>query len=125
MQDFLRNNYVFLAVGRVGSASENVLQKVVWVEEHDKRNFLMDLLDAGDAKCKHQECLCSILIRYRLLTAAPDALTLVFTETKRGAADLCYYLENQKYNVVAIHGDLKQYERERHLERFRAGSVRD
>jgi ATP-dependent RNA helicase DDX3X len=51
-QDFLRADYVFLAVGRVGSASENVMQKVVWVEEQDKRSFLMDLLDAGDAKCK-------------------------------------------------------------------------
>jgi hypothetical protein len=50
-QDFLRSDYVFLAVGRVGSASENVMQKVVWVEEADKRSFLMDLLDAGDAKC--------------------------------------------------------------------------
>jgi hypothetical protein len=26
-------DYVFLAVGRVGSTSENITQKVVWVEE--------------------------------------------------------------------------------------------
>ena len=31
-RDFL-HNYVFLAVGRVGSTSENITQKVVWVEE--------------------------------------------------------------------------------------------
>ena len=49
-QDFLRQNYVFLAVGRVGSTSENIVQKVVWVEENEKRSFLMDLLDAG-GKC--------------------------------------------------------------------------
>ena len=30
--DFLRD-YVFLAVGRVGSTSENITQKIVWVEE--------------------------------------------------------------------------------------------
>lgn len=46
-QDFLMPNYVFLAVGRVGSTSENIMQKIVWVEEHEKKSFLMDLLDAG------------------------------------------------------------------------------
>lgn len=45
-QDFLLPNYVFLAVGRVGSTSENIIQKVLWVEEHEKKNFLMELLDA-------------------------------------------------------------------------------
>ncbi len=45
-RDFL-HNYVFLAVGRVGSTSENITQKVVWVEDHDKRSFLLDLLNAS------------------------------------------------------------------------------
>lgn len=45
-KDFL-SNYIFLAVGRVGSTSENITQKVVWVDECDKRSFLMDLLDAA------------------------------------------------------------------------------
>ncbi|ERE73744.1 putative ubiquitin carboxyl-terminal hydrolase FAF-X isoform 2 [Cricetulus griseus] len=35
-RDFL-DEYIFLAVGRVGSTSENITQKVVWVEELDKR----------------------------------------------------------------------------------------
>ena len=45
-RDFL-DNYIFLAVGRVGSTSENITQKVVWVEECDKRDFLLDLLNAS------------------------------------------------------------------------------
>lgn len=45
-RDFL-SDYIFLAIGRVGSTSENITQKVVWVEEHDKRSFLLDLLDAA------------------------------------------------------------------------------
>ena len=45
-RDFL-HDYIFLAVGRVGSTSENITQKIVWVEEHDKRSFLLDLLDAA------------------------------------------------------------------------------
>lgn len=44
-RDFL-DEYIFLAVGRVGSTSENITQKVVWVEEADKRSFLLDLLNA-------------------------------------------------------------------------------
>ena len=47
-RDFLCD-YVFLAVGRVGSTSENITQKVLWVEELDKRSFLLDLLDASGA----------------------------------------------------------------------------
>lgn len=59
-RDFL-DEYIFLAVGRVGSTSENITQKVVWVEESDKRSFLLDLLNA----------------------TGKDSLTLVFVETKR------------------------------------------
>lgn len=44
-KDFL-SNYIFLAVGRVGSTSENITQKIVWVEEHDKRSHLLDLLSS-------------------------------------------------------------------------------
>lgn len=45
-RDFL-DNYIFLAIGRVGSTSENITQKIVWVEENEKRAFLLDLLEAA------------------------------------------------------------------------------
>lgn len=45
-RDFL-SNYIFLAVGRVGSTSENITQKIVWVDDADKRSFLLDLLNAS------------------------------------------------------------------------------
>lgn len=51
-RDFL-SNYIFLAVGRVGSTSENITQKIVWVEEHEKRSYLLDLLEASN---HHQPC---------------------------------------------------------------------
>ena len=52
-RDFL-DNYIFLAVGRVGSTSENITQKIVWVDETDKRSFLLDLLDAARKEgCGH------------------------------------------------------------------------
>lgn len=41
-------------MGRVGSTSENITQKVVWVEESDKRSFLLDLLSAtGETVTQH------------------------------------------------------------------------
>lgn len=44
-RDFL-DNYIFLAIGRVGSTSENITQKIVWVEDRNKRSYLLDLLNA-------------------------------------------------------------------------------
>ncbi|XP_033759683.1 ATP-dependent RNA helicase DDX3X-like isoform X4 [Pecten maximus] len=98
-RDFL-DNYIFLAVGRVGSTSENITQKVVWVEEGDKRSFLLDLLNAA---------------------AGPDALTLTFVETKKGADALEDFLIMEGYPATSIHGDRSQKEREEALRQFRNG----
>ncbi|KAJ1361849.1 Sphingosine N-acyltransferase [Parelaphostrongylus tenuis] len=92
-------NHVFLAVGRVGSTSANILQKVIWVEEHEKRSYLMDILDAE----------------------VQNSLTVVFVEKKRRAADLARYIQSYGYEVASIHGDLKQFEREEQLKSFRSG----
>ncbi|CAH2990120.1 unnamed protein product [Chilo suppressalis] len=107
-QDFL-HNYVFLAVGRVGSTSENITQKVVWVEEMDKRSFLLDLLNASNL----------------LQRSSPeeDQLILVFVETRKGADQLEEYLDTLGYPVTSIHGDRTQREREEALRRFRTGQT--
>lgn len=47
VQELARNflhNYIFLTVGRVGSTSENITQKIEWVDEENKRSYLLDLL---------------------------------------------------------------------------------
>ena len=54
-RDFL-DDYIFLAVGRVGSTSENITQKVLWVEEAEKRSFLLDLLSASGKYCHCETC---------------------------------------------------------------------
>uniref|UniRef100_A0AAR5PGG0 RNA helicase n=3 Tax=Dendroctonus ponderosae TaxID=77166 RepID=A0AAR5PGG0_DENPD len=104
-RDFL-DNYIFLAVGRVGSTSENITQKVVWVEEHDKRSFLLDLLNVADM---HQP--------------SAESLTLVFVETKKGADSLEDFLHQEGYPVTSIHGDRSQREREDALKQFRSGNT--
>ena len=102
-RDFL-SNYIFLAVGRVGSTSENITQKIVWVEEHEKRSYLLDLLQPSN-----------------LIDPSAESLTLVFVETKKGADMLEEYLHQMGYPVTSIHGDRSQREREDALRRFRAG----
>ncbi|KAM6149272.1 LOW QUALITY PROTEIN: ATP-dependent RNA helicase DDX3X-like [Rhynchocyon petersi] len=97
-RDFL-DDYIFLAVGRVGSTSENITQKVVWVEEPDKRSYLLDLLNA----------------------AGKDSLTLVFVETKKGADCLEDFLYHEGYACTSIHGDRSQRDREETLHQFRSG----
>ncbi|XP_068184720.1 putative ATP-dependent RNA helicase an3 isoform X3 [Antennarius striatus] len=114
-RDFLED-YIFLAVGRVGSTSENITQKVVWVEETDKRSFLLDLLNATVIPSEVQEN----------VTEAPekpgkDSLTLVFVETKKGADALEDFLYHEGYACTSIHGDRSQRDREEALHQFRSG----
>jgi ATP-dependent RNA helicase DDX3X len=94
-RDFLKD-YVFLSVGRVGSTSENITQKVEYVEDIDKRSVLLDILHTHGA-----------------------GLTLIFVETKRMADSLSDFLINQNFPATSIHGDRTQRERERALEMFR------
>lgn len=112
-RDFLEN-YIFLAVGRVGSTSENITQKIVWVEEHDKRSFLLDLLNAAGL---------NKFVQGDVAPTTPEQLTLVFVETKRGADALEEFLYRDGYPVTSIHGDRSQREREDALKRFRSGKT--
>jgi len=96
-RDFLRD-YIFLSVGRVGSTSENITQKVEYVEDADKRSVLLDILHTHGA-----------------------GLTLIFVETKRMADTLSDFLIGQGFPATSIHGDRTQRERERALEMFRGG----
>ncbi|XP_033864421.1 putative ATP-dependent RNA helicase an3 isoform X5 [Acipenser ruthenus] len=114
-RDFLEE-YIFLAVGRVGSTSENITQKVVWVEEGDKRSFLLDLLNATVIPSEVQENASEISDK-----PGKDSLTLVFVETKKGADALEDFLYREGYACTSIHGDRSQRDREEALLQFRSG----
>ncbi|KAJ3297868.1 DEAD-box ATP-dependent RNA helicase [Borealophlyctis nickersoniae] len=107
-RDFLKD-YIFLAVGRVGSTSENITQRIEYVEEEDKRSLLLDLLHADPT----------------LTGPAPSSanLTLVFVETKRSADMLCNFLMSHNFPATSIHGDRTQREREYALASFRSGKT--
>ena len=50
--DFLAD-YIFLAVGRVGSSTDLIVQRVEYVHDADKRSHLMDLLHAQKENPAH------------------------------------------------------------------------
>ena len=95
--DFMKD-YVFLAVGRVGAASKDVIQKIEWVEQHEKNYAVLDFLQV-----------------------MKDGLVLIFVETKRGADQLENALCNQGIPAISIHGDKSQREREDALRQFKSG----
>jgi len=96
--DFL-HEYIFLRVGRVGSTTENITQKLEYVEERDKKSLLVDLL------------------------TAVKGLTLVFVETKRAADTLEDFLVTNGFPATSIHGDRTQREREDALASFRCNKT--
>ncbi|KAJ9538806.1 hypothetical protein OSB04_031539 [Centaurea solstitialis] len=102
--DFL-SNYVFLSVGRVGSSTDLIAQKVVFVDDMEKQDYLRNLLHDQRAKGN----------------LGKNSLTLVFVETKRGADSLERWLCQIGFPATAIHGDKVQFERERALKLFKNG----
>ncbi|KAF8909986.1 ATP-dependent RNA helicase ded-1 [Mucidula mucida] len=101
-KDFLKD-YVFLSVGRVGSTSENITQKIEYVEDADKRSVLLDIIASQNQ------------------TSGELGLTLVFVETKRMADMLSDFLMGNNLPATSIHGDRTQRERETALQTFRTG----
>ena len=54
--DFL-SNYIFLTVGRVGSSTDLIAQRVEFVQDMDKRKHLMDLLSTKRANGTNEKVL--------------------------------------------------------------------
>ncbi|KAI9266795.1 P-loop containing nucleoside triphosphate hydrolase protein [Phascolomyces articulosus] len=97
-RDFLRPDYLFLKVGRVGGTTSSITQKVMYVEEENKREELRTLLNSQ-----------------------PPSRTLIFVETKRSADSLDQYLYERSFPSTSIHGDRTQMEREDALIAFKTG----
>jgi ATP-dependent RNA helicase DDX3X len=95
--DFMQD-YTFLAVGRVGAASKDVTQRIVWVDQDEKIDFVMDFLGR-----------------------VPEGLILIFVETKRGCDILEDILYQRGFPTSSIHGDKSQREREDALKMFKSG----
>ncbi|XP_047053648.1 DEAD-box ATP-dependent RNA helicase 52A-like [Lolium rigidum] len=101
--DFL-SKYIFITVGRVGSSTDLITQKLEFVTHDEKKTYLLNLLQ--------EQSFCS---------SDGKPLTLVFVETKRDADSLRYWLYNKGFPATAIHGDRTQEERESALRSFKSG----
>nr|BBB36990.1 Vasa protein [Argyrosomus japonicus] len=96
--DFLKTDYLFLAVGVVGGACSDVEQTFVQVTKFSKREQLLDVLKTTGTE-----------------------RTMVFVETKRQADFIATYLCQENVPTTSIHGDREQREREQALADFRSG----
>lgn len=94
-RDFLRQGFVYLEVGRVGSTTDLIKQVVK--EIFDKNTEIIKDLQEIDGR------------------------TLVFVERKVTAEQLGRYLRSQGINATEIHGDRSQIEREAALRSFKRG----
>lgn len=93
------NDYIFLAVGRVGSTTELVTQKFVRVDEADKQDLLLDLI------------------------SSVKGLTIIFVETKKKADVLEDFLIRENFPATSIHGDRVQQDRTYALRSFSSGQT--
>eukprot|EP00429_Kryptoperidinium_foliaceum_P065103 CAMPEP_0176072392 /NCGR_PEP_ID=MMETSP0120_2-20121206/36164_1 /TAXON_ID=160619 /ORGANISM="Kryptoperidinium foliaceum, Strain CCMP 1326" /LENGTH=624 /DNA_ID=CAMNT_0017406061 /DNA_START=40 /DNA_END=1911 /DNA_ORIENTATION=- len=103
-QDFLYD-YVWIAVGVMGSAVETVEQVLERVEPAKKYEKLIETLDTFYANRKGNERM------------------LIFTNAKDTAKWLDEQLYEKKFDSGALHGNLTQTERETNLGRFRRGEI--
>ncbi|XP_033019972.1 probable ATP-dependent RNA helicase DDX4 isoform X1 [Lacerta agilis] len=96
--EFLKAEYLFVVVGQVGGACSDVQQTILKVNQYDKREKLVEILNGTG-----------------------DKRTMVFVETKKKADFIATFLCQENIATTSIHGDREQREREEALYYFRSG----
>jgi ATP-dependent RNA helicase DDX3X len=96
----LRENQVFIQVGRVGSTTDLISQYIEFVEEYNKSYRLLELLKEYPGK------------------------TLVFAQTKLQCDQLDREIRSKGVRSMSIHSGKSQQSRELALSKFRKGELR-
>lgn len=96
--NYMNDPYVMITVGQVGGTTDNITQTVLSVAPHEKYNKLIELIE-------------------------PDEKILIFTETKFSADRVEMLLYDSGYQVVCIHGDRDQDERDLAISLFKSGKA--
>lgn len=96
--DFLKEDYLFVIVGRIGGSNLDISQTVISVPGDEKQEKLFNIL----------------------LNSGTDR-TLIFVELKRVADFLACLLSQNNFPTTSISGDRTQQEREAALQDFRSG----
>lgn len=94
-------NPVRIEVAPPGRAADKIRQSVHFVGQRSKADLL-------------KQC----------LARRPDALSLVFARTKRGAERLMKHLVENGHAADSVHGNKNQNQRERAIRAFRNGNIR-
>lgn len=95
------NDSLFLSVGVVGGASQDVEQILYQVARTEKRDKLTEILDAEDPKG-----------------------TIIFVASKRTADFLATFLSESSHPTTSIHGDRLQSQREQALNDFKTNKMK-
>lgn len=99
---YLKDNFLFLTVGRVGAANEDIKQEFVQVSRQEKKRELK-----------------------KILAGVPESdKTIVFTQTKIAADMLAGFFTALNLSSTSIHGDRLQSQREQAIKAFRKGEKR-
>lgn len=98
-KEFMKPNYVFITVGMVGAANEDVKQEFIRVERSEKKRELKKILES----------------------LGPEDRVIVFTQTKATADFVSGFLSAQGIDATSIHGDRLQSQREQALNQFKRG----
>ncbi|XP_051498791.1 probable ATP-dependent RNA helicase DDX4 [Apus apus] len=96
--EFLKADYLFVVVGRVGGACSDVQQTVLQVSQYSRRDKLVEILQS----IGHER-------------------TMVFVDKKKKADYIAAFLCQENIPATSIHGDREQKEREIALHDFRSG----
>jgi len=90
--------YVFVAVGKVGGASDSVEQEFVYGSNADKESILMDFFGMAE-----------------------EGSVLIFVQRKVSASRVERFLKNNGIIAMSIHGDKTQHDREYAMDSFKQG----
>lgn len=99
-REFMKSNYLFITVGMVGAANEDVKQEFLRVERPEKKRELKKIL----------------------LGLGPEDRVIVFTQTKATADVISGFLSSSNIPCTSIHGDRHQSQREQALADFKRGT---
>ena len=126
--DFL-HNYIFLTVGRVGSTSANITQRMEYIPEKEKGKLHYSAVCSLETAVSWTFSSYEVVRLFQTLVTrlldllerghSSEMLTIVFTETKIGADYLDNYLHDRGFSSTCIHGDRNQREREAAVKLFK------
>lgn len=125
-KNYLRPNYIFVAVGEIGGACKDVVQEIREVTKFEKKKELIKVLESlGEYLNAIFRLILFNNIIFSFMICLDDCKgTMVFVEQKRNADFIAVFLSEKNYPTTSIHGDREQPEREQALRDFKSNKMK-